>query len=213
MKTPLRVVRRLACVVAIFTASGTAGDRAPDVPAPSVGYQVLREDVIVNADMWDTEPRMMAAGLGFTTIIGVPGLTTDDLPLSKTLTELAGGAWNTVQCGAGEQPTLENYTSAATPSAVNNTYGQDVYYSDGLPIEFSWPILPSTLDATDFAVHLNDGTTITPQVASIWPNFEYNERSVAVIFGHFGNRIAPTEPGAIYPVSVEVVADATHSLS
>jgi hypothetical protein len=107
-----------------------------------------------------------------------------------------------VQCGAGEQPTLANYTSAVTPSAVNNTFGQDVYYSDGLPIEFSWPILPSTLDATDFAVHLNDGSTIAPKVASIWPNFEYNERSVAVIFGHFGNRIAPTKPGAIYPVSV-----------
>lgn len=77
------------------------------------------------------------------------------------------------------------------------------------PIEFSWPLLPSTLDATDFTVELNDGSRVTPQVASIWPNFEYNERSVAVIFGHFGNRVSPQQPGAIYPTSVEVVADAT----
>jgi hypothetical protein len=42
-------------------------------------------------------------------------------------------------------------------------------------------------------------------VASIWPNFEYNERSVAVMFGHFGNRIPPSQKGAIYPVSVRVV--------
>ena len=35
---------------------------------------------------------------------------------------------------------------------------------------------------------------------------EYNERSVAVIFGHFGNRISP-QPGALYPTSVDVVSD------
>ena len=85
------------------------------------------------------------------------------------------------------------------------TYGEDVYYSDGLPVEFSWPILPSTLDADDFKVTLNNGTSVTPQVTSIWPNFEYNERSVAVLFGHFGNRVPPDQPGAIYPISVQVV--------
>jgi hypothetical protein len=84
-------------------------------------------------------------------------------------------------------------------------YGQRVYYSDGLPVEFSWPILPSTLDADDFKVTLNNGTSVTPQVTSIWPNFEYNERSVAVLFGHFGNRVPPNQPGAIYPVSVQVI--------
>jgi len=31
--------------------------------------------VIVNADVWAKRPKMMAAGLGFTNIIGVPGLT------------------------------------------------------------------------------------------------------------------------------------------
>ena len=169
-------------------------------------YRVLRRDVIINADIWNRKPEMMAAGLGFENIIGVPGLSTSDVPLSRTLTVLAGGAWNSnVHCPDGQTPPLASYTSAATPSSVRSLYGQDVYYSDGLPVEFSWPILPSTLDADDFAVTLNNGTTVTPQVVSIWPNFEYNERSVAVMFGHFGNRIPPSQAGALYPVSVRVV--------
>ena len=148
---------------------------------------------------------MMAAGLGFTSIVGVPSLSTSDVGLSKTLTILAGGTWNNVHCADGQTPPLSSYTSASTPSGVRSYYGEDVYYSDGLPVEFSWPILPSTLDADDFKVRLNNGTSVTPQVTSIWPNFEYNERSVAVLFGHFGNRVPPGQPGAIYPTSVQVV--------
>jgi hypothetical protein len=30
-----------------------------------------------------------------------------------------------------------------------------------------------------------------------------------VVFGHFGNRVSPREPGAIYPTSVEVVSDSS----
>ena len=187
---------------------GAAGSSAPpkrNGPQTSPGYQVLRQNVIINADLWNAKPEMMAAGLGFTGIIGVPNLSTSNLALSKTLTILAGGTWNTVHCAPGETPSLSNYTSAVTPSGVRTTYGEDVYYSDGLPVEFSWPILPSTLDADDFKVTLNNGTSVTPQVTSIWPNFEYNERSVAVLFGHFGNRVPPNQPGALYPVSVQVV--------
>ena len=170
---------------------------------------VLREDVLVNADMWDTEPRMMAAGLGFTNIIGVDDLSTDDLDGSRTRVRLAGGAWNILECSPGHEPELASYTSAATPQAVKTTYGEEVHYSDGLPIEFSWPVLPSTVDADDFLVNLTNGTSVQPQVAAAWPNFEYNERSTVVIFGHFGNRIDPTKPGAIYPESVEVVQGET----
>ncbi len=173
----------------------------------TVASQMLRQDTITNADLWGLEPKMLAAGLGFTNIIGIPNLSTDNIELSRTLTRLAGGAWNTVQCAPGTSPQLVNFTSAATPDAVANSYGQEVFYSDGLPIEFSWPILPSSLAASDFQVNLNDGSSVRPQVASIYPNMEYNERSVAVIFGHFGNRISPTQPGALYPTSVDVVSD------
>jgi hypothetical protein len=187
------------------TTPGTASPPAPGRTTSSLGYQVLRRDIIVNADIWNARPEMMAAGLGFTSIIGVPNLSTSDVTLSKTLAVLAGGTWNNVNCASGETVPLASYTSAATPQSIRFTYGQNVYYSDGLPVEFSWPILPSTLDADDFKVNLDNGTSVTPQVASIWPNFQYNERSVAVLFGHFGNRVPPTQPGAIYPTSVQVV--------
>ena len=209
--------RRTGAAVAVISAvtaasaafSVAAPDHAAGLPGKGHGtplpYQVLRRDVIINADMWAKKPEMMAAGLGFTTIIGVPDLSTSNLALSKTMTLLAGGTWNTVHCAAGETPTLSNYTSAAPLSGTKQLYGQDIYYSDGLPVEFSWPILPSTLEPSDFRVNLSNGTSITPQIASIWPNFEYNERSVAVLFGHFGDRVSPSSPGAIYPTSVEVV--------
>jgi hypothetical protein len=84
-----------------------------------------------------------------------------------------------------------------------------VQFCDGLPIEFSWPVRPSTVDGSDFRVHLSDGTVVTPLVASIQPNFEYNERSTVVIFGGFGNRLPPDEPGSRYPVLFEIVDDGT----
>ncbi|MCB0918178.1 MAG: phospholipase [Actinobacteria bacterium] len=168
-------------------------------------YEVLREDTIINADLWSDEPKMLAAGLGFTDIIGVDDLSTDNLALSRTMTQLAGGTWNTLDCGAAAEPALSAYTSAASPDSIASLYGAEVHYADGLPIEFSWPVLPSTVDPANLSVHLNNGETVTPDVASIWPNFEYNERSVVVIFGQFGNRIPQDQPGALYPTRVEVV--------
>jgi hypothetical protein len=60
--------------------------------------------------------------------------------LSKTLAVLAGGTWNNVTCPNGQTPPLSSFTSAATPAGIRETFGQNVYYSDGLPVEFSWPI-------------------------------------------------------------------------
>jgi hypothetical protein len=203
---PARAASLLAALT-LSAASANAGLATPNQVGSGTPptYRVLRQDVIINADIWARKPEIMAAGLGFTSIIGVPNLSTSNVPLSRTLAVLAGGTWNRVRCTNGQTPPLSSYTSAATPAGVKATYGEDVYYSDGLPVEFSWPILPSTLDADDFKVNLSNGTSVTPQVTSIWPNYLYNERSVAVLFGHFGNRIPPNQPGAIYPVSVQVV--------
>jgi hypothetical protein len=207
ISAPARAIALLAAVVGVSAGPASVGLAQPDPGGAGTpaSYRILRQDVIINADIWAQKPEMMAAGLGFTSIVGVPNLSTSDVGLSKTLTELAGGTWNNVHCADGQTPSLSSYTSASTPSGVRSYYGQDVYYSDGLPVEFSWPILPSTLDADDFKVGLSNGTSVAPQVTSIWPNFEYNERSVAVLFGHFGNRIPPSQPGAIYPTSVQVI--------
>jgi hypothetical protein len=48
-----------------------------------------------------------------------------------------------------------------------------------------------------------------PELAAVFPNMEYNERGVAVLFGKFGNRVPSTEPGSQFPVRVEVVVDET----
>jgi hypothetical protein len=203
-----------ATLVAALCASGCGQSGNLDLPlppsttpaGPSATYQLLKQDILINADLWDSEPKMIAAGLGFTGIIGVPGLDVTQPEQSELLAREAGGTWNTVECA---DPILDNFTSAITPQAVATTYGFPVLNSDGLPVEFSWPVRPSTLDPTDFVVVLNTGSRVTPEVCSIVPNADYNERAVVVLFGKFGNRASPESAEAIYPVRVEVVADAT----
>lgn len=178
-------------------------------PAPTATYLILKQDILINADLWEAQPRMIAAGLGFTEIIGVSGLDVDQPELSESLVRAVGGTWNILNCLDNANPSLGSFTSAVTPQGVANLYGFPVFESDGLPVEFSWPIRPSTLDPTDFVVILNDGTRVTPEVCSIVPNADYNERAVAVLFGKFGNRLGPNNPQALFPTRVEVVEDAT----
>ena len=175
--------------------------------ADDTTFQLLRQDILIAADYWEDEPRILAAGLGFTGIIGVPGFTRS--PHGEALVRAAGGTWNDTQCADGREPPLRAITSASTPAQTRIFYGQAVIEGDGFPIEFSWPVLPSTLEGTDFRVDLNTGESVTPQAASIFPNYEFNERSTVVIFGKFGNRLAPGEPGAVYPVRTTVVDDGT----
>jgi hypothetical protein len=206
-------MRRSRRVAAIAVGTWAALGAVPAAPLAASGgspvYRLLKQDVIIDADIWAKRPEMMAAGLGFTDIIGLPGLTTDDLLRSERLARAAGGAWNTIACTNGERPALAAYTSAATPRQVANAYGHPTTRSDGFPVEFSWPIRPSTLDPTDFRVTFNSGRTVVPELASIYPNEEYDERSVAVLFGTFGNRLPSSAPGAEYPVLTRVVRDRT----
>jgi hypothetical protein len=190
----------LPCLAALALAA-VAGSAPRQGPS-----RLLRQDVLINADLWDTKPRMMAAGLGFTNIVGVPGLTADDLKRSEMLVRQAGGAWNPVSCPPGSPPSLGPWTSASTPQQVALAYGGPITNGDGLPVEFSWPVRPSTVDPSDFRVTLNTGDVVTPQLASIYPNAEYDERSVVVLFGKFGNRLPATDPGSVYPVETAVVA-------
>jgi hypothetical protein len=200
----------LACLaLAVLALAAGAAPSAADTGEPTATSQLLRQDVLINADIWERQPRMMAAGLGFTNIIGVPGLSVDDLAGSEARARAVGGTWNTVSCATGETPALSAYTSASTPEQVAFAYGFPTTISDGLPVEFSWPIRPSTLDPTDFRVTLSNGGSVTPDLASVYPNAEYNERSVAVLFGHFGNRLPPEDRSAVYPVRTTVVPDVT----
>jgi len=90
---------------------------------------------------------------------------------------------------------------------VAYSWGYPTFYADAMPIVFSWPVLPSTVNNTDFLLTLNNGTKVNPAVASLVPNHETNERSTVVVFGEFGNRIDPSLPDAEYVVEVEIVDD------
>ena len=172
---------------------------------PTATYQTLKQDVLINADYYSNTPSILGASLGFTHIIGVPGL--NGTKGTDALARRAGGTWETLSSSSASTAALRAYTSDIPVTTVAQSYGYPVKYADGFPIEFSWPVVPSSVSADDFRVVLNTGQVIRPLVASIIPNEEYNERSTVVIFGYFGNRIAPGEPGAIYPVKLEVVHD------
>ncbi|WP_462320503.1 hypothetical protein [Halochromatium sp.] len=170
-------------------------------------YLQLHRDVLINADLWDDQPRILAAGYGFEGIQGIPGLlSAADLPAAVA----AGAGVNLDWAALDPVPPLRNLTSGASPIGIAVAgFGAMPLFADAMPIEFSWPLLPSTVSATDIAIHLNTGAVVTPVAAALNPNYDLNERHVIVVFGQFGNRLAPGEPGAIYPESIEIVADAT----
>ena len=72
------------------------------------------------------------------------------------------------------------------------------------------PVLPSSANPDVFRVTLSNGTIARAFCTSFSPNVEYNERQIVVIFGYWGNRLAPGTPGAVYPVKVEIVDNATN---
>ncbi len=183
-------------------------DALPDsaaAPIISPAYIELQREIVINADIWSTTARILSADLGFEGIIGIPGL---DGPGGLELAAAAGAGINRDLAGLTPTPPLRNLTSAQpVGTGVLGGYGANVVRGDALPIVFSWPVLPGTLAPTDIAIHLNTGEVVTPAAAGLNPNGDYNERNVVVVFGEFGNRLTPGTPGAIYPVSVEIVAD------
>jgi hypothetical protein len=204
----LLVTALLGCSDATQSPQDLTCTGGPDGAPPNPLYVSLMQDQLTSADYWENEPRILGAGLGFTDIIGVPDLDSSDLDTQRAGTVAAGGAWNVVVTTM-TSIAQRAYTSAIGPNGVTSGYGWPVQFCDGLPIEFSWPVRPTTVQGSDFVVHLNDGSTVQPLVASIQPNFEYNERSTVVVFGEFGNRLAPDQPGARYPVLFEIVDDGT----
>jgi hypothetical protein len=162
-------------------------------------FQLLHQDTLIAADLWSDQPEILSAGYGFDAIIGVNG--------GEAEVRAVGGTWNPTVCSNGAEPPRNVLTSSAETDNLDMLYDHTTVESDGLPVVFSYPVLPSTVNHSDFRVTLNDGSSLIPDAASIYPNWEYNERHVVVIFGDFGNRGLIGEPDALYTVKVEVVAD------
>jgi hypothetical protein len=88
------------------------------LPGTSPLYELfLQRDILINADIWDAEPKIIGAGLGFTKILGVPGLST---PYGEFICRAFGGTWNTVE---GEDVPLRAHTSAASLISIRIGYG------------------------------------------------------------------------------------------
>lgn len=175
--------------------------------APNPLYDILMQDVLINADYWTTEPQILSASLGFTQILGVPGLSVS--ATGQAVNAKFGGAWEVLST-TNADPALRAYTSSASSQGIYNAYDAAIVGAGGFPVVFSWPVLPSTVDGSDFEVTLNTGERIIADGASITPNLEYNERSTVVLVSQkFGNRITPGSPGAVYPVRLTIVKDAT----
>lgn len=180
---------------------------SPVSAAPNPYYDSLMQDVLINADYWTIKPQIIGASLGFTQILGVPNLSTSTE--GQAANAAFGGAWESLS-STNPNPPLRAYTASAAPQTIYNGYNVAITGAGGFPVEFSWPVLPSTVDGSDFEVTLNTGEKVIADGASITPNFEYNERSTVVIVSNkFGNRLEPRTPGAIYPVKLRIVRDAT----
>lgn len=175
---------------------------------PGLPMDVMFDGDLIEADYWDTIPRILSAGLGFCDIVAI-----DTNVLTQGTVRAANGAWlSDITCSMNDA----DFTSTSLKTVVQRAY---IYQNepwqlldstigiDGLPIVFSWPVLTNTLDVTDFRLILNTGDTVIPYMASPWPNYENNERNCMVIFGEFGNRKPSTDPQARFPVKVEIIAD------
>lgn len=78
-----------------------------------------------------------------------------------------GGAWLKLPAECANA-TNAKYTSVSTPQAVASLWGYPCSpNADAMPVVFSWPVLPSTVNNTDFQLTLNTGEKVFPDVASV----------------------------------------------
>lgn len=184
--------RSTILLLLLSTPSPTRAQTSSSSYPTSTYVALMSNDTLINADLWDETPKIFTANYAFEGIQGVEDMT-------QAGVEAAGGSWY-----AG---TTCNLTTAQSPSALAAAWGWPTNFADAMPVVFSWPVKASTVNATDFLLTLNTGEKVYPDVASIAPNTEWNERSTVVVFGQFGNRISPGSPGAEYVVRVDIVDD------
>lgn len=175
---------------------------------PAAPFSTMFDGELIEADYWDTVPRILSAGLGFSNIVAV-----DTNPLDQNVSLLAGGNWLTdISCGSNPG----DFTTVSLRNQVENAYifqnepwllRDGAIGLDGLPILFSWPVLSHTIDVTDFRFILNTGDTVKAYMAGTWPNIENNERNCVVVYGEFSNRKPSSDPATRFPVEVLIVDD------
>jgi len=172
-------------------------------------YDQLHRNIVIRADIYggiNSKPRILAASSGFRGIIGIPGLLGPD---GITLASEAGAGIVAELVNLNPAAPLRNITSAGAVTGVqaggfSNSAATETFM-DAMPIEFSHPVLPSTVLPQNFRIHLNTGEVITPLYVAQNPNNDLNERQTVVAYGYFGNRLPSSDPDSVYPVLFEVV--------
>ena len=169
-------------------------------------YVAIMTDRLIEADYWQEEPAILAAGLGFTDINGIPDLGTpgQTLDAMEQLVREYGGGWHDVTSTADDIAQRAR-TSSNSVFGMTETFGYASPSGDGLPMELSHPVLASTVQREDILIWLNTGDTVVPTNISVMPNMEFNERSTLVMNGDFGNRLDTDDPEAVFPVMFEIV--------
>ncbi len=169
----------------------------------------MHRNIVIRSDIYggiNKKPRILEASSGFRGIIGIPGLLG---PNGITLASEAGAGIVADLVNRDPAAPLRNITSAGSVIGVqaggfSNSAATETFM-DAMPIEFSHPVLPSTVLAQNFRIHLNTGEVVTPLYVAQNPNNDLNERQTVVAYGYFGNRLPSSDPNSLYPVLFEVV--------
>ena len=179
-----------------------AADQSLTTPISST----LNTSIILGADFFAPTPSIMTANYGFEGYMGVPNLSGTG---SSAQEAAYAGNVSYEYISPNLQAASRAYYSAVGSQAFLYTYGVSANSADTIPVVFSHPIWPPSVTPAAFQITMNTGAVVTPLVASFLPNAEYNERQTVVITGYWGNRIAPDNSGAEYPVSVSIVSSPT----
>lgn len=176
-------------------------------------YDQLHRNIVIRADIYGgafTKPSILAANYGFGGITAIPGLDSE----SEIELAVAAGAGVVGQMlNLDPAAPFRNITSGSSPGGIEEAGFSDApvthTFLDAMPIEFSHPVLPSTVLPENFQITLNTGDVVTPYYVAQNPNYDFNERQTIVAFGEFGNRLPTDDPDAIYPVLLQIVASST----
>jgi hypothetical protein len=91
----------------------------------------------------------------------------------------------------------------ATPRILSASWGTDNGVScvtkglDNIPVTFNWFIQRESIQATDFQIVRNDGTTVTPTCALQFPPDEADEAQTVNLIGDFGDSVNGPTPATV----------------
>ena len=163
--------------------------------------KMINSDIIVNANLYGDTPEFLSA-TGFSHLVCMNS-TTDLYEGQKFFL----GNYNTNL--DINSHILRNITSSSDIRLLSPVTRHLQPGMDAMPICFTFPILPSSVDVKQFAITLNNGFVVKPYDFTFAPNSKYNEKQCIILNGYWNNRLLNNENtytmNSIYPISVKIV--------